>query len=245
MTYPDDYRALVAGARRILCDIDGCLIRGGQPIDGAAAFVGAVRDRLALVSNNSTDTAKGLSDRLARIGIEVPETQIFLAGEQTLLHVQAAYPDARVRLIATDAIRDRAETLGLHLTTERPDLIVLCRAPDTTLAELESVLVQITHGVSAITANPDLTHPGAAGPAIETGAVAGMLQTCRPGLSIPFVGKPAAPLFLLGLQNAAPDEAIMVGDNPETDIIGAKRLRIPALLIHPDTSMGPTIASLI
>lgn len=245
MTNADDHRALVAGARRILCDIDGCLIRGGQTIDGAAAFVDAVRDRLALVSNNSTDSATGLSDRLARIGIEVPATQIFLAGEQTLLHVQTAYPDARIRLIATDAMRDRAETLGLHLTSERPDLIVLCRAPDTTLAELESVLVQITQGVPIVAANPDLTHPGAAGPAIETGAVAGLLRACRPGLAIPFIGKPAAPLFLRGLRNASPDEAIMVGDNPETDINGAEQLGIPTLLIHPDKSMGPTIRSLI
>lgn len=245
MTNADDSRALVAGARRILCDIDGCLIRGGLPIDGAASFVDAVLDRLALVSNNSTDTAAGLSHRLARIGIKVPEAQIFLAGEQTLFHVQTAYPDARIRLIATDAMRDRSETLGLHLTSERPDLIVLCRAPGTTLAELESVLVQITHGVPTIAANPDLTHPGVAGPAIETGAVAGLLQACRPGLSIPFIGKPAAPLFLRGLRKASPDEAIMVGDNPETDIIGAERLGIPALLIHPDRSMGQTIASLI
>ncbi|WP_164876045.1 HAD-IIA family hydrolase [Falsirhodobacter deserti] len=241
----EECRALVTKARRILCDIDGCLIRGDSPIDGAAAFVRSVADKLVLVSNNSTDTAATLSLRLSRIGLPVPESRLFLAGEQTLLHLKATLGRPRIMLIATDTIRSRAAQLGFDLTPDRPDLVVLCRAPHARVMEIEAALGQIIRGVPAVAANPDVTHPGPTGPAIETGALVHMLGACHPGLSMPIIGKPEPSLFHRALQGIGIEHAVMIGDNSETDIAGARRLGMSSILVHPDRRFGRTIADLV
>lgn len=238
-------RALVANAQRILCDIDGCLVRGDTPIEGAVAFAQSVAEKLVLVSNNSTDTSNGLSLRLSQMGFTVPAERLFLAGEQTLLHLYATHRTSRIMLIATEAINNRALQLGFDLTSEQPDLIVLCRAPQASFVDLETALRHIVRGVPAVAANPDLTHPGPNGPAIETGAVAGLLRACHPDLSLPFIGKPEASLFHLALEGVEASLAVMIGDNPDTDIAGAKHLGMPSILVHSEQRLGRTVADLV
>ncbi len=58
------------------------------------------RERLWVVSNNSSDTAETLSARLAGLGLTLPAERIILAGEMTLRAVQQARPAARLALYA-------------------------------------------------------------------------------------------------------------------------------------------------
>ncbi|MCA0851105.1 HAD hydrolase-like protein [Salipiger thiooxidans] len=84
-------------------------------------------------------------------------------------------------------------------------------------------------GLPLIVANPDLTHPGEDGPVIETGALLALLHACVPRARSCVAGKPSAHLFRVALGPVAPDAAVMIGDNPDTDIAGARRLGIPTI----------------
>lgn len=237
-------RALLETAEQVLCDIDGCLIRGDAAIPGAVAFVESVLHKLVLVSNNSTDTAATMARRLAAMGPAVPPDRIYLAGEQTLLKLRDEFPDARLLLVATDAIRDRAVDLKLRIVTTQPDLIVLCRAPQASLGQVEAALEHAARGTPVLAANSDITHPGLRGPAIETGAVAALLRICHPTLLASFFGKPEPTLFLHALRGKDPSRAVMIGDNPKTDIAGAERIGMASILVHPDEKTGRTVADL-
>ncbi|MBR9840038.1 MAG: HAD hydrolase-like protein [Rhodobacteraceae bacterium] len=84
-----------------------------------------------------------------------------------------------------------------------------------------------------IVANPDLTHPGEDGPVIETGALLALLHACVPRARSCVAGKPSAHLFRVALGPVAPDATVMIGDNPDTDIAGARRLGIPTIYVGP------------
>ena len=84
-----------------------------------------------------------------------------------------------------------------------------------------------------IVANPDLTHPGEHGPVIETGALLALLKACVPRPNITLVGKPSAYLFHAALGSVLPAGAVMIGDNMETDIAGARALGIRAIHVSP------------
>jgi ribonucleotide monophosphatase NagD (HAD superfamily) len=55
--------------RGLLCDLDGCLVAGGRLLPGARDLVAYARDRLVIVSNNSTDTPATLAAKLARLAL--------------------------------------------------------------------------------------------------------------------------------------------------------------------------------
>lgn len=46
-------------------------------------------------------------------------------------------------------------------------------------------------------------------------------------------GNPSAHLFRVALGPVAPDAAVMIGDNADTDLAGARRLGIPAIHVGP------------
>lgn len=224
-------RALLDGAERILCDLDGCLISGSRVLPGVAAFVRHCSERLIIVSNNSTDTAVSLSQRLAACGLEIPPARIALAGEAALGLALRRVPSGRVRLLAGHGMRARARTLGLDPEAGAPEAVVLCR--DATRAQLEAAMPLLASGLPLIVANPDLTHPGEDGPVIETGALLALLDVCVPQNRSCVVGKPFGHLFRLALGPVAPEQAVMIGDNADTDIAGAERLGIPSIHVGP------------
>jgi ribonucleotide monophosphatase NagD (HAD superfamily) len=98
--------ALISRANRFIVDLDGTLIRGSEPTQGAKAFLEEIADRYVVVSNNSTDTAARLSAKLARIGLPVPRQRLVLAGEQTIRFVAASYPEARCLIAASGLLRN-------------------------------------------------------------------------------------------------------------------------------------------
>ena len=91
----------------------------------------------------------------------------------------------------------------------------------------------LARGLPLIVANPDLTHPGEDGPVIETGALLALLEACVPGARSCVAGKPSAHLFRVALGPVAPEAAVMIGDNPDTDIAGARRLGMPSIHVGP------------
>jgi 4-nitrophenyl phosphatase len=69
----------------------------------------------------------------------------------------------------------------------------------------------------------------------ETGSLLAALAACvdLAKVKVEIVGKPAAPLFLKACAalNIAPAQALMIGDNPATDVAGAQALGMAALRV--------------
>ncbi|WP_368667738.1 HAD-IIA family hydrolase [Salipiger sp. PrR002] len=238
-------RDLLNGAERILCDLDGCLISGKRVLPGAEAFVQRYAARLILVSNNSTDTTQTLAERLDVAGLAISADRIILAGETALEFARKTAPSGRILLLAGATMQRRALDMGLMPQAAAPEVIVLCR--DATRGQLETAMPLLSAGIPLIVANPDLTHPGEHGPVIETGALLALLTACVPQQDMYVVGKPSAHLFQTALGPVPPGKAVMIGDNRDTDIAGARALGIKT--IHLDASGAHTgiagIASLI
>src|SRR5690606_27353191 len=149
-------------------------ISGSTVLPGAAELVRRVGERLRIVSNNSSDTAQTLSQRLAVLGLRIPAGRIFLAGEQAVRDLAAAMPGALVALFAAPPLQALATGLGLQICRENPaaQTALLARDPAFTMADLERLMRLAHRGVPLRLANPDPFHPAADGaPVPETGAL--------------------------------------------------------------------------
>jgi HAD superfamily hydrolase (TIGR01450 family) len=221
------------GVDGIFLDWDGCVAIGNYVLPAARALIERHADRVVILSNNSTHLPEDLSTVLARDGVRLSPERIVLAGVEAVRNACAANAE-RVLMFASPRMRAFARGQGLDLVREDPDLVVLMRDARFGYAKLERAANALQAGVPMIVANADRTHPGTSGRLVpETGALLAALLACVPNAKRTIVGKPGPILFrracaILGI---APRQAVMIGDNPETDIKGAIDFGIRSILV--------------
>ncbi|KAI3595175.1 hypothetical protein D8I24_7796 [Cupriavidus necator H850] len=223
-----------APAWRYIVDLDGTLIRNGAAMPGAAALLEALQGRYAIVSNNSTDTAAGMSRKLRRMGLPVAPEQLVLAGEMAVNWLRRTSPEARVLLLGSPALRRHAKRIGCQLVEQGADVVLLARDPDFNYGKLALAANVLRAGARLVVTNPDLSHPGDNGTCVpETGALLAALTACAGVDPECIIGKPADALFHEGLRRlqASPAQALMIGDNPATDAAGAVAMGMSYLLL--------------
>jgi HAD superfamily hydrolase (TIGR01450 family) len=231
-------RPLAGGAwwrsGHFLLDLDGTLVHRDVAVPHAAELLERVADRYVVVSNNSTHTALGLSRGLRRIGLHVPARRIVLAGEHTVRLIVRTPAKARLRLVASAALRRRARDLGCTLVESEPDVVVLARDPHFTYDKLASIVNQVRAGARLVVTNPDLSHPACGGGLVpETGALMQAVVACSGVQPAQIIGKPGDLLFREGLRrlNARAADTLMIGDNHSTDALGAASLGMRSVLV--------------
>ncbi len=227
-------------ADAIFLDWDGCVMIGNALMPAARTLLARHAARIVILSNNSTHLPQDFSHTLGLAGIRLPPERIILAGVEAV-RVAAQRQGARTSLLGSVRLKDHARQMGLTLVREAPDQILLARDTRFTYARLRRSINALRRGAELIVANEDLTHPGLDGEIVpETGALLAALRACVPDASIRMVGKPGPLLFSRACEVAgvSPDQAIMIGDNPQTDGLGAGNYGIFPILIGPEAGMA-------
>lgn len=209
-----------------LVDLDGTLVRGGQALPGAQAFLDATEGRFVIVSNDAEHTPLELSRGLKRMGLAAGPRRIVLAGATALDEIAVVRPGARILMLTSKSLMVHARDLGLMPVQARPDIVFLGRDRHFSYERLMVAANAVRDGAELVAANPDLVHPGAGGAIVpETGALLAALLACTGPVGHRIVGKPEPALFEAGLKLLGlPKRAVMmIGDNPATDGAGARR----------------------
>jgi HAD superfamily hydrolase (TIGR01450 family) len=241
--------ARLARARHLLVDLDGTLVRQQEPIAGAAELLAHFDGRYAIVSNNSTHTAPGLSQRLRRLGLRVPPERIVLAGELAVRQLAREHPGARVLLAASPALQRFARSLGCQQVQADADFVLLALDMHFSHARLALVVNELLRGARLVVSNADATHPGPQGRVVpETGALLAAVVAASGVQPWRVIGKPAPLLFEEGLRclGARAEDTVVVGDNPLTDAEGAARLGMACVLVgQASGAVAPSVAGLL
>jgi HAD superfamily hydrolase (TIGR01450 family) len=223
----------IRNAKGILLDWDGSVAIGNRMLPAARRLIEMLGARVVILSNNSTHLPEEIARLLEREGISIAPERILLAGVETVRWV-AGQGHKRVLLLGSPALAALARSLGLEVSREAKDIVLLMRDARFTYIKLARATAALADGALLVVANADRTHPGPAGQLVpETGALLAALSTCQPDVEPFIVGKPGPLLFekacrLLGV---TPGEAVMIGDNPETDGAGAAALGMQSILI--------------
>jgi HAD superfamily hydrolase (TIGR01458 family) len=222
----------------ILLDIDGVLHVSGEAIPGAAEAVRALRaegHRLRFVTNNTTRARSRLTEELRTIGIELEEEEL----ATTPLAAGKLLEGLRVLPLTMAAIRD---DLARHVTlVEDGAEVVLVGGADEThetgevfaYENLNRAFAELREGARLVCLHKNRWWQTSSGPLLDAGAfVAGLEYAAEVRAEI--VGKPTAAYFESALEelDAAPGEAVMVGDDVEADIGGAKQLGMRGVLVR-------------
>lgn len=224
----------IESARGFILDLDGTLIRERRPLTGARDLLDRLDGRYIVLSNNSTDTADRMAWKLRRMGLNVAPDRLLLAGESAVRTLAAERPGLRTMLIGSRTLCRFAAQTGLSLTDRRPEVVLLARDESFNYRKLRAAANALREGAQLIATNPDGYHPGDDGRGIvpETGALLQALVACSGAQPARIIGKPESPLFLEALRRLRTTVAdtVVIGDNRNTDALGAARLGMRFLL---------------
>ncbi|MBI4492321.1 MAG: HAD-IIA family hydrolase [Chloroflexi bacterium] len=222
--------------RGLLVDLDGVVYIGERPIPGAAEFFARLRERgvpFVLITNNSTQTPAQFVEKLARMGIRVHTEEVLSSAEATGAYLaRVARPGARVYLIGEAGLRAALAARGFQEDERRPEVVAvgLDRAFD--YRKLTLAIRAVQAGAQLIGANPDVTLPTEEGDAPGSGAFLAAISAAT-GVQPTIVGKPEPTMLEYGASQLGllPAEVGVVGDRLDTDILGAKRAGMVAILV--------------
>ncbi len=260
--------ALLAAHDAVLLDAYGVLVDGSGALPGAAALITALNRRgtpYAIITNDASRSPATYVTRLAALGLAVASDRIVtsgsllpayfasrgLAGARTLV-LGTADSYAYVRAGGGVPIEPRP---GLEL-----DAVAICDDAGTPfLAGIELAVSACVRAVEAgrrpalVVPNPDLVYPKGDGElGFTAGAMALLVETALarrfPGAGLTFdrLGKPAPALFLEGIRRTGGARVVMIGDQLETDVAGARAAGLDVALIegvsrwHPGAAVTPT-----
>jgi NagD protein len=218
-----------------LTDMDGVLIHEGVPLPGAADFVARIRERglpFLVLTNNSIYTRRDLSDRLAGMGIEVPEQNLWTSAVATARFLGDQMPGGRAYVIGEAGLTTAIHEVGFVLTDAAPDYVVLGETRTYSFEAITKAIRLVEAGARFVATNPDPTGPSTEGPLPATGSVAALI-TRATGREAYFVGKPNPVMMRAGLNKigAHSESTAMVGDRMDTDIVSALEAGMESILV--------------
>lgn len=227
----------------VMLDLDGTLCHEDHALPGAVELVTrlqADQKRFAILTN-STDSPLRVMGRLERMGLDVEPDVIYSAAAAACDYVLETFgtnPEGRkprVFNLGTESIYEMLEGLVEWVIdpTQHCDAII-CGAPANAHATEERrrmALVLARHGAAIVGCCADRVYPSPRGLELGSGALTWMLSYAANVQPI-FCGKPEKLFFqeLCRRIQTDPQMCVLVGDNLEADIGGAKGVGMRTIL---------------
>ncbi|MET9833352.1 HAD-IIA family hydrolase [Streptomyces sp. NPDC006385] len=230
----------MASVRAALIDIDGVLTVSWQPLPGAVEALREIRAAglgVALVTNTTSRTRASIARVLAEAGFPVSAEDILTAPAVTAAYLAEHWPGARCALLNSG---DIAEDLGGVTVVggdegdAAADVVVVGGAgPEFDYAALNRAFGQVRRGARLVAMHRNLYWRTDQGLQLDAGAfLVGLEQAARVEAEI--TGKPSAAFFEAALAHvgAGAGEAVMVGDDIESDVLAAQRAGVTGVLVR-------------
>ncbi len=242
-----------------LLDAYGVLVDGQAPLPHAAAFVRALgeagKTRL-LLSNDASRTQDQVQARLSSFDIALQRAEILTSGMLLAPWVEShGLAGTSAVVLGPPGSQQLAKAAGLRPvppTERRAGAVVVCdEAGFEFVPALEAVLTTLIDRQAAgestalVLPNPDVLYPKAGGAVgITAGAAACIIERglrARFGDAAPTferLGKPHPPIFAEAMRRVG-GRVLMLGDQLETDVAGARQAGIDVALVETGVGRRP------
>ena len=206
-----------------ICDMDGVIYHGNRVLPGVAEFIQWLHDEnkeYLFLTNNSGYTPRELSQKLARMGLDVTEEHFYTSALATAAFLRDQAPGCSVFAIGEAGLLNALYNAGITMNDVNPDYVVVGEGRSYSLDTLTKATNLVWKGAKLIGANSDVT-----------------------GRQAYFCGKPNPLMMRTGLRmlHCHSGEAVMVGDRMDTDVISGMESGMSTVLVLSGVSTRETI----
>jgi 4-nitrophenyl phosphatase len=222
-----------------LFDLDGVLTAGKEkPVKlGGTKVINKIRaskgKRFFVLTNDSTDTVETVLERLRGFDIPVKYEEILTSAKLTAQYIAKRHPKGTYFLVGERGLEEELNREGLRRTRgARADVVVVGLDRWLTYNKLDRASEVARNGAPIVACHYARLYMFKNRVAMAVGPIVKSIEFAS-GKKAVAIGKPSRLMFELALEKAGckPAEAVMVGDQEETDILGAKRMGITSVMV--------------
>ncbi|KAG7491830.1 hypothetical protein MATL_G00008290 [Megalops atlanticus] len=249
-------RELLDSVESVLFDCDGVIWRGDQAIPGAPEVINLLKKngkRVFFVTNNSTKTRKMYADKLASLGFNATEEEVFGTAYCSAMYLKSIpHLKGKVYLIGSNAMKQELQSVGIEQVGAGPDPINGVQSDWANVPldpDVKAVVVGFDEHFSymklnramqylsnpeclLVGTNTDTRLPLEGGKAVPgTGCLLKAVETAAQRKA-QVVGKPSHFMFdcVASQYGLDPAKTLMVGDRLDTDILLGTNCGLKTLL---------------
>ncbi|MEZ4884316.1 MAG: HAD-IIA family hydrolase [Chitinophagales bacterium] len=230
-----------------LIDMDGVIYSGEALIPGAKEFIDKLNEKkipYLFLTNNSQRSRRDVVNKLARLGIEAQEENVFNSAMATARFLARQKPHGTAYVLGEGGLLTSLHKNGYELVLQNPDFVVVGEGRNFTLEMVNNAVDMILAGAKLIATNLDPSPKKKGWNNLGIKAVVAMLEeaTGRKAFS---VGKPSPVMMRaarkeLGLMT---EETTMIGDTLDTDILGGIQMGYRTILCLTGVSKKEDVAN--
>lgn len=225
----EELKARLAHIRHVALDMDGTIYMGMSLFDYTIPFLNSLREMgitYSFLTNNPSTSIPDYLKKLAGMGIEATEEEMYTTALATIDYIKTNYPDARrLFLLGTPSMISEFEKAGFESVAdsaeERPDVLVVAFDKTLEYSRLCRASYWAQQGLPYIATNPDRVCPTDLPTVlVDCGSICKCIEHATGRQPDIVLGKPD-PNMLTGVQSrygVKPEEVAMVGDRIYTDI---------------------------
>jgi len=226
--------------RGVVLDVDGTVVRGDEPIPGAAEGLDRLStaglDRL-FVSNNPTKRPPAYAERLRRAGFDAHPEEIVTAGTVTTTYLADRHPDDALFVVGEGALVEQLTDAGLTVVTDEThaDTVVVSIDRAFDYDRLCAALRACDdEDVTIVGTDPDMVIPAAEGDVPGSGAIINAVAGVVGRDPDIVLGKPSKPArrMIRDRLDLPPRDCLVVGDRLDTDIALGERAGMTTALVR-------------
>jgi NagD protein len=219
-----------------ICDMDGVIYHGNILLPGVREFVKWLEDngkKFLFLTNSSERSPLELKQKLARMGLDIPEDHFYTSALATAKFLSTQAPDCTAYIIGAPGLHNALYDVGITPNDVDPDYVVIGETLNYNYDMILRATTHVLNGARLIGTNPDITGPSENGLIPSTRAFVAPVEIAT-GRKAYYVGKPNPLMMRTALRRLGvhSEDAVMVGDRMDTDIIAGIETGIATLLVR-------------
>ena len=233
--------------KAFICDMDGVIYHGNRIIPNVKEFLEWIEKndkQFLFLTNSSERSPRELSQKLARMGLNVGEEHFYTSALATASFLESQCPGGSVYVIGEPGLTYALYEAGFSMNDVNPDYVVFGATKALSYEKIEKAARLVMNGAKLIGTNSDLTDPSEQGIVPACRALISPIELTT-GMKAYFVGKPN-PLMMrhalkkLGCHRV---EAAIIGDRMDTDIVAGLESELDTVLVLSGVSTMETVKS--
>jgi len=227
-------------------DVDNTLILDVDhptPFDDALKLWNALLEKgyeLAILTNVGRLSSRQVNHALSKAGFEIPVERVFTAGAAAAAYVHNRSPGARCFVIGEGGAQEDFIARGLDVTNNPPiDYVAVGADRGMTFEELNFATKMVKDGAPIICISGSRDYPGiylgSEDTFIGERSIVAAIEHAT-GTEAVVVGKPLPEILIESVKALGHDvaDAVMIGDNPKSDIAGGNAAGMTTILVQRD-----------
>lgn len=207
-----------------IIDMDGVIYSGKDLIPGADLFIAELQRKgipFLFLTNNSQRTPRDVVNKLAGLGIEAEERNVFTSAMATAWFLSRQKPNGTAYVLGEGGLITSLHENGYSLVSQDPDFVVVGEGRNFTLEMVNNAVDMILSGSKLVATNldPSPKRPGWINLGIK--AIIAMIEEAT-GIKAFSVGKPSPVMMRVARKKLGLDSenTTIIGDTMDTDILG-------------------------